>query len=120
MSNDFGTMPKPGLAGRPAASLQGIWLSWSRYEVFDPVTGLRETVFIPTQVNGKELYEPSELAELEHLAKEEVMAGWNRKKPTVPMTRDQQHDLGQTLMEIKSSNQHRRETGHSRWWKGAN
>jgi len=76
-------------------------------------------VFIPCRgIDGKMLYEPNEIAEIEHFARERVESGWKKaeaeRKPV--LTRVQQHDLGAVLMDIKASNRRRRQTLHGRYW----
>lgn len=101
--------------GISALKLSGIWLDDMRYQVSDTRSGKSEVVVIPTRDNlGEAVYDKSELEELEHFAKERVLAGWKDERPPTPLTRKEQKDLGASLMDIRSFHAKKRETGNGR------
>ena len=97
-------------------ALTGLWLNRHDYQVRDPETNRVEIVVIPTcDPLGNPVYEPSELKELEHFARERVGAGW-KKEGSKSLTKDQRKDLGSTLNEIHKSHLLWAETGKGRYY----
>ena len=96
--------------------LTGMWVSPTRYLVTDAERDRSEVITI--LATAEETDDFANCLELEHLAREEVEQGWDReeKEGKRPYTPDEKRDLGGVLSQIKKSRQHRRETGHSRWW----
>jgi hypothetical protein len=97
----------------------GFWISDTQYKVVEAVTGRSEVVLIPTRdLTGELVYSRDELEDLGHWARESVERDWTKrdKEPVKVMTKDQQHDLGGVLRDIKSSHAHKRDSLHGRWW----
>jgi len=90
--------------------LTGLWIAPDQYKFTNPANGREVTLYIPRT----DLLSKAEVDELIDWQRE-----WAEKElgvaPSPALTRDQQHDLGATLMEIKASHQRQRETLHGRW-----
>jgi len=94
-----------------AQEVQGLWVSPDVFRLTHRITGRSIELVIPD--SKKE--EPKVLDELIQWQTEKSMAELRAGLPP-PLNRDQQHDLGATLMEIRASKRHRRESLHGRWW----
>jgi hypothetical protein len=97
----------------------GFWISDTQYMVTETETGRSEVVLIPTRdISGEPVYSDTELEELGHWAREGTERDWKEQdlNERTPLTKDQQHDLGGVLMDIKDSRAHKRESLHGRWW----
>lgn len=99
--------------------ITGLWVGPNQYKVSDSERNKSEVVMIPTtDIAGRPVYDMVELHELEHFARDQ--ASQRFKQPIKePLTGVQRRDLGGVLKDIKSSRDHRRESLHARYWKGA-
>lgn len=102
------------------ARLQLLWRTANSFGFIDPVDGIASLpVIIPGVEQG--IYDPNELEELllwqAEEAEKEIRA--KREDERKPMTKQQQHELGDALSEVKASNIYRSENQHGRYWKGA-
>ncbi len=79
--------------------------------------GIESSPYIIPQI---ERLEPTELDEYLHWMSEDAEKEINGKRdePRVPMTKGEQHDLGNILGQIKSSREYERENQHGRYWQG--
>ena len=98
----------------------GFWAGKMRYVILDMDTGRDYPIMIPGMEQTPPLYEPSELEDLVAWQTEQTIAQIKKEKanpnPIKMMTRDQQHDLGHALLEVKASKKNRLVTGHGRYW----
>lgn len=95
--------------------LRRLWLSRNSLEFVDPLDGVKSRLVI---IPGIEIYEPAELEEilLWQESQEQKWMAEKRVNPKVPMSKQDQHDLGDLLSDIKASKKHRIETGHGRYF----
>jgi len=94
--------------------LIGIWVGSNHYQVTDDATGKSEVVTILGA--DDEMNDPVFMQEQTHRAREWVADSWAKAQPKPPLTKDQQHELGEALTDITTSKRHRRETGHGRYY----
>ena len=91
----------------------GVWLPGERYRIYEPGNGREMTVHIP---GADSIYDVDELDEICHWQREEAEKEWQAQEPKKPLSKDQQHDLGGTLLEIRASKEFKKENLHSRYW----
>jgi len=92
-------------------SLQGMWVGPDHYRVYEVETGREENFLIPRT----DLLENTERDELVHALNEKAEVAF--RTPEKPkLTKDQQHDLGATLKEIRISKTRSAAVGHSKYW----
>lgn len=90
-------------------TLTHYWLSGDAFKILEIETGREQTVVIP----GTDLLEPQELNEWMQVLMEEAANDF--KKPENPgLTKEQQHDLGGALMDIRAFKHKKSETGSGR------
>jgi hypothetical protein len=94
-------------------SQQGMWVGPDHYRVYEVETGHEENFIIPRT----DILEPTEMDELVHALDEKAEVAFKKTRPD-PLTKDQQHDLGGVLMDIRKSKRRRAKVGHGRWWEG--
>jgi hypothetical protein len=95
-------------------AVTGLWVGPNAYRVTRLDTGQTVTHFLAA--TSEEMQDPVFLDEIGHKFREGSARDWGLEVPKPPMTRDQQHELGEALMTITASKRRRREVGHSRWW----
>lgn len=96
-----------------------LWRTANSFEFIDSVDGMTsQTSVIPGLEQG--IYDPNELEELmlwqEAEAEKYIKA--KREDDRKPMTKAEQHELGDALTEVKASNRYRIENQHGRYWEG--
>lgn len=92
-----------------------MWVSADAYLITHKVTGRQDRYTVPRS----DLYDPNELAEV--IASVEAYAEKDLAEPEEVRARKPKAfrlELGKQLMGIKASQQHQRESQHSRWWQG--
>ena len=103
-----------------ADGLVGIWASQTHYRVTEPSTGRSEVVSI--MMTDEEASDPGFLKEIEHYARDRVLAGWKKteirhqQENRRPLIMQERIDIGQALKEIKGSHNYWRAALHGRYW----
>jgi hypothetical protein len=95
--------------------ITGYWIGDWQYNCWDSETGQLQTVTIPMP----EIYERNELDEIEHWARERAGEDFAEAlaNPKPKLTKQQQNDLGKTLMDVRASRQYKAEhSDHGRYW----
>ena len=87
----------------------GFWLRDRMYRMHNPRTGRTRFIAMLTD-------DPSEQAEWVQEAHEDFVADLKGGASKTMATRDDQHELGSVLQDVRASNRRRIETGHGRWW----
>jgi len=96
-------------------TIQGMWVNLEHYRVYEIETQREENFLIP----GTDLLEPTEMEELVIALNEKAQATFNTPPPPT-MTKDEQHDLGGVLKDIRASKDYSKaNSGHERFWKGS-
>ena len=93
--------------------VEGVWLLGERYKIFEPGTDNEIIIHIP---GADTLYDASGLEEICHWQRESADRDFQARVPRTPLTKNQQHDLGQTLVEIRDSHTFSKENLHGRYW----
>ena len=95
-------------------ALVRLWQSKERCKLIDPDTLQEETIIIP----GINLLESKHVEDIllwqEDQVQRQFQEAMDHPKPV--MTKEQQHDLGDTLYEIKESRERRAESLHGRFF----
>lgn len=95
-------------------TIQGVWMTPDNYRVYEVETQREENFFIP----GTDLLETMELQELVAALNEKAEVVFRAPEKT-KMTRDQQHDLGGVMLQIRKSKRYKKDNGgHGRFWLG--
>jgi hypothetical protein len=93
--------------------VEGVWLVGERYRIFEPGTDHEVVVHIP---GADTIYDMDELDEICHWQREQAEKEWLGKEPQKPLSKDQQHDLGKVLFEIRDSQTFWKNSLHGRYW----
>lgn len=96
-----------------------LWRTANSFNFIDPVDGMASRSVIIPGIE-QDIYDPNELEELilwqADEAVKEIRA--KREDERKPLTKQQQHELGDVLTEVKDSNRYRIENQHGRYWEG--
>lgn len=94
--------------------MEALWLSPNKLQFTEAKTGWQSR---PVIFPGIDSLEPNELDELVLWQRESAERDFKKAQPKKPpMTKSQQHDLGDVLNEIKDSKTRAMEVNHGKWW----
>lgn len=97
---------------RAMVKLTGVWANQNKYVFLDIDSGQEHPIFIP----GANLLDKAEMEEVLCWQQERVAKDIADRAPKPSLSDTQQHDLGQTLLQVRASKVFRIENLHGRYW----
>ena len=96
--------------------ITGLWVSRFGYKVTETETG--RTTVVSIAGTADEMGDPEFMLDMASYARESCERDWKEqdRSPKKTMDSPRRHDLGAILMDIKASNERKRETLHATRW----